>query len=71
MLLVKARREEAGLTLTEAARRADMLCSKVWKIENDQRRLTLVDAARLAAAIGCDLEDFLPGRVPAALGRQE
>jgi len=48
-----------------------MLCSKVWKIENDQRRLTLVDAARLAAAIGCDVEDFLPGRVPAALTRQE
>jgi hypothetical protein len=82
MSLVKARREEAGLTLTEVARRADMLCSKVWKIEHDHRRLTLADAARLARAIGCTVGDFLPdggprrrriGRRtprPAALGRQ-
>jgi len=64
MTQVKAQREAAGLTLTAVAQRTGMLCSKVWKIENGERRLTLVDAVKLAKAIGCEVLDFIDEEAP-------
>jgi len=62
MSQVKAKREAAGLSMSEVARRAKMLGTKLWKIEHGERRLTLEDAARLAEVLGCDVKDFLPQR---------
>lgn len=60
MSLVREKREAAGLSISEVARRAKMLGTKVWKIEHGERRLTLEDAARLAEVLGCEVTDFLP-----------
>lgn len=60
MSLVKAKREEAGLTMSEVARRANMRLTKLWKIEHGERRLFADEVARLARAIGCDKADLIP-----------
>jgi transcriptional regulator with XRE-family HTH domain len=39
MSLVKEKREEAGLTMSEVARRAEMRLTKLWKIEHGELRL--------------------------------
>lgn len=60
MSLVKTKREEAGLSIAEAARRAGMLTTKLWKIEHGERRLTVEDCARLAIAFGCQPQELIP-----------
>ena len=60
MSLVTAKREEAGLSMSEVARRANMLLTKLWKIEHEQYRLLAADVPALARAIGCQPSDLLP-----------
>jgi len=60
MSAVSIKRKEAGLSLSEVARRANMLVTKLWKIEHGERRLMAADVLPLAQAIGCDPRDLLP-----------
>lgn len=60
MSLVKGKREELGITLTELARRANIGLSKLSKIENDQLKLKVDDVSKLARALGCDPRDLIP-----------
>lgn len=60
MTLVTLKRKEAGLTMSEVARRANMLLTKLWKIEHGERRLTAEDIPVLARAIGCAPSDLIP-----------
>lgn len=65
MSLVRTQREAAGLSLSEVARRAGMLVSKVWKIEHEELALKARDIAALARAIGCDPRELIPPETPA------
>lgn len=60
MSRVAEKRKEAGLSMTEVARRAHMLVTKLWKIEHGELRLKADDVPVLAKAIGCDPRDLLP-----------
>ena len=60
MSLVSVKRKEAGLTMTEVARRANMLLTKLWKIEHGERYLRVNDVAVLARAIGCQPSELIP-----------
>jgi len=60
MSLVKAKREAAGLTMSEVARRANMRLTKLWKIEHGALRLKVDDVPRLARAIGCHPSELIP-----------
>ena len=57
---VKAKREAAGLTMSELARRTNMRLTKLWKIEHGERALKARDIAILAQALGCDKGDLVP-----------
>ena len=58
--VIRSKREAAGLTMAEVARRAKMHHTKLWKIEHGERRLMAADVLPLAQAIGCDPRDLLP-----------
>ena len=60
MSLVTAKREEAGLSMAEVARRINWVHTKLWKIEHGERRLLAEEVPVLARAIGCDPSDLLP-----------
>jgi len=53
MSLVKEKRVQAGLSLTELSRRSKISVSKLSKIENDKLTLREIDIATLARALGC------------------
>lgn len=52
--LVRRAREDAGLTQRELAARLKRDRSYVWKCEQGERRLDVVDVIRWCAACGCD-----------------
>jgi len=58
--LVKQCREAAGLSMAEVARRANMVHTRLWKIEHGELRLHFEDVPRLANAIGCEVLDLIP-----------
>ena len=58
--LIRSKRTEAGLSMSEVARRADMLLTKLWKIEHGEYYLRAEDVPKIARAIGCDPRDILP-----------
>lgn len=60
MSLVRQKREEAGLTMAEVARRAKMHPPTLCKIEHNQRKLKADEVAALARAIGCQPHDLIP-----------
>jgi len=70
---LRASREQAGLTLNEAAACTGLLRSCLSTLEDGRRRPLPGEVDRLAAAYGVDLSDLLPSRRPvevdAAAGR--
>ena len=58
--LIRHKRTEAGLSMSEVARRADMLLTRLWKIEHGEYYLRAEDVTKIARAIGCDPRDLLP-----------
>ncbi len=60
MSLLKAKRQQAGLSVSELARRVNMGMTRLWKIENGELRLKVDDVARLARALGCQPSDLIP-----------
>jgi transcriptional regulator with XRE-family HTH domain len=71
---LRAKREQAGLTVTALAARAGMLPSKLSRLERGLLKLKVDDLLVLAEVLECDVPDLIPAgepRVPAALTRQE
>lgn len=66
MSLVREKREAAGLSMSEVARRANMGLTKLWKIEHGELRLKVDDVPRLARAIGCAPSELIPDMEPLA-----
>ena len=60
MSLVKRRREQAGLSQAELAKRAHMTASKLSKIENGHLKLKEADILTFARLLGCKTSDLLP-----------
>jgi transcriptional regulator with XRE-family HTH domain len=60
MSLVRRKREEAGLTQTEVAKRAHMTGSKLSKIESGALKLKVDDVLVLARALGCKPSELIP-----------
>jgi len=60
MSLVRIQRKQAGLSMTEVARRSRMHLPTLCKIEHGQRKLKADEVARLAHAIGCRPSDLIP-----------
>jgi transcriptional regulator with XRE-family HTH domain len=58
--LVTMHRKAARLSMSEVARRAGMIPTKLWKIEHGERKLYVAEVARLAQAIGCLPSDLIP-----------
>lgn len=59
---IKERRLELGLTQAQLAQAAGINLRQIQKIESGEIRLdniTLANAARLAAALGCSIEELL------------
>lgn len=59
MSLVKLRREQAGLTQSELAKRANMTASKVSKIENGHLQLKEEDILTFARVLGCKTSELI------------
>lgn len=59
-MLVRTRRENAGLSLTELSRLSGLSISKLSKIENGKLKLQINDIAVLARAIGCMPSELIP-----------
>lgn len=60
MSLLRTKREEAGLTLAELAARAQMIPSKLSRIERSILQLKVDDVLILAPVLGCDPGELLP-----------
>lgn len=60
MSLITQKREAAGLTMTECARRAGIDLGKLSRIERGMMPLKVPDIARLARALGCETKDLVP-----------
>ena len=60
MSLITTKREEAGLSMTECARRAGMDLGKLSRLERGLMPLKLPDIALLARVLGCDTKDLVP-----------
>lgn len=60
MSLITQKREAAGLTMTECARRAGIDLGKLSRIERGIMPLKVPDIARLARALGCETKDLVP-----------
>ena len=69
--LIRSKRTEAGLSMSEVAKRADMLLTKLWKIEHDEYYLRAVDVPKIAHALGCDPRDLLPVDLPTPVATAE
>ncbi len=66
---LRVKREQAGLTLRELARRADMVPERLSRLERGLQKLTVDDVLRLAFELGCELSEIMPppmGKVPHA-----
>jgi transcriptional regulator with XRE-family HTH domain len=57
---IKKLREAAGLTLKQLAALIGTQTSQVWKLEHNQKRLTVVLIKKLAAALKCGPADIDP-----------
>ncbi len=57
---LRARRLQAGMTLTELARRADMVPERLSRLERGLQKLTVDDVLRLAFELGCELSEIMP-----------
>ena len=60
--MIRERRRTLGLTQTQLAQAAGINLRQIQKIESGEIRLdniTLANAARLAAALGCSIEELL------------
>lgn len=57
---LRAKREQAGLTLTELATRAHMELSKLSRIERGILKLKVEDLQILARVLGCDTGEIMP-----------
>lgn len=60
MSLIRQRRLDARLTMTEAAKRACMPLTTFWKIEHGEREIRVSEISRLARALGCQPSDLIP-----------
>ena len=65
---VRAWREHRGLSLRELARRAEVSAPLLSEIERGQKDGSTL--ARLARALGVDLDDLVPRRAPALRRRR-
>lgn len=70
----RAARIEAGRTQAEVAERADLPLKMVQRIAQGARRMTLAEAAAIAAGIGVSLDDIVTAAraatfAEAAMGR--
>ncbi len=57
---LRSRRLQAGMTLTELARRADMVPERLSRLERGLQKLTVDDVLRLAFELGCELSEIMP-----------
>lgn len=57
---LRAKRLEAGLTLTELAKRAHMTHDKLSRLERGIYKLTVDDVLRLASELGCEASEIMP-----------
>jgi len=62
MSLVRTKREELGISMTELAKRTGFSLVKLSRIENDRRKLKVDDVAILAYALKCKTGDLIPDR---------
>ena len=60
MSLIQRQREAAGMTMTEAAKRANMSLSRFWKLEHGLLKLKVDEVAFLARALYCKPSDLIP-----------
>lgn len=60
MSLIRQKRLEAQLTMTEVAKRASMPLTTFWKIEHGEREARMSEIPRLAHALGCQPGDLIP-----------
>ena len=67
MSLLREKREQAGLSLTELAARAHMIPSKLSRLENGILKLKVEDLLVLARALGCQARELIPDREDEAL----
>jgi transcriptional regulator with XRE-family HTH domain len=72
--LLRERREAAGVTQVELAKRLEETQSYISKVERGERRLDLVQLQYVCKAVGIDLkdfvEDYLRATQKARLGRR-
>lgn len=60
MSVIRQKRLEAQLTMTEVAKRACMPLTTFWKIEHGEREARMSEIPRLARALGCNPGDLFP-----------
>lgn len=61
-LRLRERREEAGLSVQEAADASGMAYSAFARLERGEREPTISTLQRLAAALGCTPADLIPAQ---------
>lgn len=64
MTLLRQKRLALGLTLAVVAEQAEMDIGKLSRLERGLAKLTIEDAYRLADAMGCNLSDLAPDKIP-------
>ncbi len=64
---VQMLRKRKGWTVTEAARRAGLSASMLWKVENGQTSLTYQKLMRLAQGLEVDVAELFSVEVPDAV----
>lgn len=62
---LKRIRRDRGLSLEALAEKVGLSTSQISRFENGKREPRVVDLERIAAALGCALDDLMPGAEPA------